>query len=487
LLEQELPEPQRRLTVPANIYMVGIGGTGVVTANQILGTAALLDGNHVRGLDQTGLSQKGGPVVSSLKILGTLETPPRDLPNKVVSNKVAGGAADLYLVFDPLSATTDANLSRALPDRTYTVVSTSRVPTGAMVRSTEVRFPDAEWLTGRIEARTRADQRVYLDATRLAEELFGSHMPANLLLVGAAYQAGLLPISAASIERAIGLNGVDVETNRLAFRAGRRAVADPAWAASAGEQQKPHPVPSAEAQMLIDPVGAARELRRLLDIRVPELIAYQSVAYAREYVAFVQRVLDAERRVMGDGLRPAEGEQTRLSEAVARYLFKLMAYKDEYEVARLHLLPAASAAVARQFGEGAAIRYQLQPPFLRALGLRRKIGVGHWFRGVFRLLARMRRLRGTPLDVFGYTRVRRVERALIDEYRAEVEHALTLLTPQSYATVVRLAELPDRVRGYEEVKLGNVERYRQEMRQLREEVQSLAGAPLAGGEPWTLA
>jgi indolepyruvate ferredoxin oxidoreductase len=474
LLEQELPDPQRKVSSTCNIYMMGIGGTGVVTANQILGVAALLDGKHVCGLDQTGLSQKGGPVVSNLKILDR----PRDL-----SNKVTAGEADVYLVFDLLTGTTDANLSRARPDRTFAVVSTSCVPTGAMVRSTEVRYPDAEWLTERIEAHTRAEERVYLDANRLAEELFDSQMPANLLVVGAAYEAGLLPIAADSIERAIGVNGVEVELNRLAFRVGRRLIAHPEWASSldgprkaGSEAQEAELTP--QAQALIDQVGALGELKRLLEIRVPELIAYQDLRYAREYVEFVKRVFDAESRLLDSqaALHPGARAAARLSEAVARYLFNLMAYKDEYEVARLHLMPAVSEEVARQFGEGARIRYQLQPPLLRAWGLRRKIGFRSWFRTVFRLLVWMRRLRGSALDIFGYTHMRRVEHALIGEYRAVVEQALALLDPQTYETVVQLAELPDLVRGYEEVKLKNVERFRGQVQILQQQLEDVASA-----------
>ncbi|OUC06743.1 hypothetical protein RY27_19120, partial [Litorilinea aerophila] len=471
------PEPRRRVSLPCHIYMMGIGGTGVVTANQILGTAGLLDGCFVYGLDQTGLSQKGGPVVSSLKILAQ----PQE-----VAHKVGEGSADLYLVFDLLTGSTDAHLSRAWPERTFAVVSTSQVPTGAMVRSPDLAFPPAEQLSRRIEARTRPGEQLYLDATGLAEALFGSHMQANLLLVGAAYQAGLLPLRAASIEQAIRLNGVAVEKNLEAFRAGRRLVAAQAEMTGqpdstngrvpalhpAGAMAYPaaRPPLSSEAQALIDQVGAEGELRRLLEIRVPELIAYQDLAYARHYVAFVRQVLDAERRTMGD--------QTRLSEAVARYLFKLMAYKDEYEVARLHLLPEVDAALARQFGGGqklpARIRYQLHPPLLRALGLRHKIGVGRWFRPIFRLLVWLRRLRGTRLDIFGYTHVRRVERALIGEYRTAVEQALAHLQPETYDLAVRLAELPDLVRGYEAIKLRNVDRYRSELRRLLAELESAA-------------
>ena len=199
------------------VHMMGIGGTGVVTVNQILGTAALLDGKHVRGLDQTGLSQKGGPVVSHLKIASR----PLDL-----ANKISTGGADLYLGFDLLVATDPRNLDKAESGRTIAVVSTSRIPTGQMVQDTAVHFPELSGMLMGIDRVTRKDPNVYLDALAMAEGLFDDHMAINPILMGAAYQTGALPISAASIERAIRLNGVSVEMNLLAFRWGRMAVVD---------------------------------------------------------------------------------------------------------------------------------------------------------------------------------------------------------------------------------------------------------------------
>src|SRR3989449_662959 len=216
-----LPQPAPRGPREGNVFMMGIGGAGGVTVNQILGPAALLDGRHVRGLDQTGLSQKGGPVVSHLKIF---ERTPE------ASNKVAAGSADCYLGFDILVATSPQNLDHASPDRTLAIVSTSKVPTGAMVTSTDVEFPDPGGLVLAINRVTRKEENVYLDALTLAETLFDDHMAANMLVLGAAYQAGAIPVSAPAIEEAIVLNGVSVQMNSHAFRAGRLFVADPAWA-----------------------------------------------------------------------------------------------------------------------------------------------------------------------------------------------------------------------------------------------------------------
>jgi indolepyruvate ferredoxin oxidoreductase len=212
--------------------------------------------------------------------------------------------------------------------------------------------------------------------------------------------------------------------------------------------------------MLLDSVKAEGELCRLLEIRVPELAAYQNLAYAQSYVDFVRRIREAEAKLT---------TETRLSEAVARYLFKLMAYKDEYEVARLHLRPEFQATLADQFGPEARLSYQLHPPFLRALGLKRKIGLGRWFEVSYQLLVKLRGLRGTPFDPFGYAHVRRVERGLIEEYHKLIEAELLNLSPVTYERAIALAKLPDMIRGYEEIKLNNVARFRAEVQRIQEE------------------
>jgi indolepyruvate ferredoxin oxidoreductase len=215
---------------------------------------------------------------------------------------------------------------------------------------------------------------------------------------------------------------------------------------------------SPEARALVDTVDASGELRRLLEIRVPELIAYQSAAYAREYVDFVHRVaqVEAERAPGRHGL----------AEAVARHLHKLMAYKDEYEVARLHLDASVQAQLQAKFGQKIRTYWHLHPPLLRALGLKRKIRLGAWFAPAFKLLRAMKGLRGTALDVFGYAEIRRVERALVGEYRQLLETALVRLTPVTHGAAVALAELPDEIRGYEHIKLEGVARFRDKAKQL---------------------
>jgi indolepyruvate ferredoxin oxidoreductase len=355
-------------------------------------------------------------------------------------------------------------LARANPARTVAVISTSQTPTGAMVANANLPFPPIGQVTSAISAQTRAAENVQIEAIDLAETYFGDHLAANMIVLGAAYQRGLLPIGAGMIERAITLNGTAVGMNTAAFRLGRQIVARPAWLAEQAAQAQGHQAVAtampAALRAAIDAIATTGELRRLLDIRVPELVAYQNEAYAQTYLAFVARVRAAERASV-----PA---QTRLSVAVARYLFKLMAYKDEYEVARLSLRPELAGELREQFGAGAQVAYQLHPPLLRALGWQKKVALGRWFDPVFRLLLALRAVRGTPLDLFGYAQLRRVERALITEYRELIERELAGLTPERYEHVVAVAELPDLIRGYEEVKRASIQRFREQVAALAE-------------------
>jgi indolepyruvate ferredoxin oxidoreductase len=282
-------------------------------------------------------------------------------------------------------------------------------------------------------------------------------MMSNTVALGAAYQRGMLPVSADAIEQAIRLNGAAVEKNLAAFDWGRAVVAAPDAVERA--TRPPEDVvavrefSSAEQELVDLAVNGDRGgLRRLAEVRVPELVAYQDEAYARRWAEVVRRAHVAEQeRTPG---------HTEVAEAVARHLFKLMAYKDEYEVARLHLDAVERAKLHAEFGEDARVWFNLHPPLLRAMGLDRKIKLGPWFVPAFRSLYRMRRLRGTKLDPFGRPKVRRVERELVDEYERLVGEALTLLTPETHDTAVELLELPDLIRGYEDIKLRNVVLYR---------------------------
>jgi indolepyruvate ferredoxin oxidoreductase len=302
-----------------------------------------------------------------------------------------------------------------------------------MIQSTEVAFPDVAGTVARIHELTRAEHGVAVDARAQTSALLGDDQFTNVFLVGAAVQAGALPVPARYLEQALELNGVAVEKNLAAFRAGRRYVIDGA---------------TAEADDAAEADGADAVIQR----RVAELTAFQNADYAAGYAAQVRAVAEAERAALG-----APGE---LTSTYARNLYKLMAYKDEYEVARLSLDPALDASVAAQFGPDARYYYRLHPPVLRSLGMQKKVTLGPWFRPVFRALYASRGVRGTALDVFGRTEVRRTERALPREYRDAVTAALPRLSAQTLPALVALADLPDMVRGYEEVKLANVARFR---------------------------
>ena len=453
----DLPAPTPRFDLdadpqtPHTTRITGVGGTGIVTVSQVLAAAAGFAGREVRTLDQIGLAQKGGAVVSDVKISAS------PLP---VASKAAAGECDLYLGCDLLVAADPKNLTVADPARTVAVVSTTKVPTGRMVTDPGSAFPDVDEIAGQIRQAIGGRDPVLLDARRLAVTLLGTDQYANMLLVGAAYQAGALPLPAEAIEQAIGLNGVAVDVNLQAFRRGRQAVADPAAFAElvdAMTVRLPACPRNEAAERLADQVGAppGSELDRLVRDRTADLASYQNLRYAEAYAGLVQRVYAAE--------RAAGPASTMLSEQVARYLYKLMAYKDEYEVARLSLDPQLGSAVEAEFGPGSTVSYRLHPPVLRALGLRRKIRLGPWFRPVFRMLRTMKVLRGTAWDPFGRTRVRRLERDLITEYRAAMEAMIASLTEDNLAECARIAALPDLVRGYEQIKIASAARYRTEL------------------------
>ena len=436
-----LPEPV--LKVPNDdfsAYMVGIGGTGVVTVNQLLAVAAMMEGKLVRALDQTGLSQKAGPVASHLRLASEAKG--------LASSAVNAGSADLLLGFDALGSAQAATLRRVDHRRTVAVISTSEMPTAANIGKPWEVPPPFGGLRRAIDAVTRGGENSYIDSQRIADELLGDSMAANIVLVGAAYQNGSIPLRAGSIEEAIRTNGVAVGMNLNAFRWGRIAVARPELLAAAFTAKAPPAaaaVAEPEALRIVDglPRLPAGELRRLLESRTSELIRYQDAAYARRYAEFVEKVTGRESEQV-----PGHVE---LSETVARELYKLMAYKDEYEVARLHLEATGEA--------GQATSWYLHPPLLRAMGLKHKLRLGPWFRPAMVLLREMKLLRKTAFDPFGRTALRRAERQLVVDYCGLIEDLLELLTPENHAAAVRASGLVQMVRGYEGVKLASMERY----------------------------
>jgi indolepyruvate ferredoxin oxidoreductase len=403
------------------VRLSGIGGTGVVTVSQILGTAAMLDGLQVRGLDQTGLSQKAGPVVSDVRLT-------RGEPR--ASNRATAGSVDTLLAFDLLVAASDVHVAGAAPGRTVVIASDSVVGTGSMVVHPDRAFPRDEALA-RLEASSR--ELAVVGARDAAVAATGDAATANVYLLGFALQRGAVPVRPASIEEAIGLNGVAVERNLAAFRAGR---AD----AHAGTSPSAH-----------DPgvTGRVEPTEALVDRLADDLRGYQSARTAASYRRVVERATST-----GDDA---------LVRAVAVNLHRLMAYKDEYEVARLLLLPSSRAAAEAVAGPGARVQWNLHPPVLRALGVHRKIRVGRWATPVFVVLRAGRRLRGTAFDPFGRTAMRRLERSMVDDYVAAVDELVRDWSPERAGEAIAIASLPDRVRGYEHLKQQRATAYRAEL------------------------
>jgi indolepyruvate ferredoxin oxidoreductase len=454
----EVPEPDRIAPVGAGGYAIvtaGIGGTGVMTANQLLSTAAWLDGLQASGLDQTGLSQKGGPVSSNLRISGTADG---------ASSQVGEGEADLMLALDMIVAADPRLISKADPSRTRMVASGSPTPTIDMVLGHD-DLADARQLADGLARHCVPAGMSMLDCTAISQQTVGDSGSANVVLLGAAYQRGLLPVSAASIERAIAINGVRLDANIAAFRAGRIAMLEPADTPPPARPGALERHWSDADEQVAQELAAGHSLSGAVVRRAAELVSYQDAALARRYLRLVAEVRAAELRVAG----PAA---SALGDAVAESFFRLLAYKDEYEVARLYLLPEFMTALRRAVPEPASLRIMLHPPVLRALGMRHKLALPSAVAfPAFRVLRAMRRLRGSVLDPFGYTSVRRTERRLARDYESQLRAALAGLTGAGYDVALALARLPQSIRGYEKIKLESVRGYTS----ARDEL--LAGAP----------
>jgi len=437
---QTLPQPPVSHTMPCAIRLVGIGGTGVVTTSQILGTAAMLDGLEVQGLDQTGLSQKAGPVVSDLRFTRGTAAP---------TNSIGFGGCDVIIALDLLVAATDQMLTVADPSRTALVGSTSETPTGSMVGHPDRAYPELDRLRSRLALSVQPDP-ILIDAAGLCRRLLGSAAGANIFMIGAALQAGMLPTTAAGIEAAIELNGVAVQANLAALAWGRWSVADPAVlpadaSAAATTEMVVGPLPRRLAEH-IGRLGLTSDVDALVRLLAADLVGYQSAAFATRFVTRIDAVAATERRVAPNSVV--------LTEHVARSLHQLMAYKDEYEVARLLIAPEARATADAIGGANAKVAWKLHPPMLAALGYDKKIaipdGVGA---PLMKALAAGRRLRGTAADPFGRTEVRRTERRILAEFEQAIDTIVAHLRPGQVPAAIAIAELPRSVRGYERLKL----------------------------------
>jgi indolepyruvate ferredoxin oxidoreductase len=428
---------------PWNVLVTGIGGTGVITIGALLAMAAHLEGKGCSTLDMAGMAQKGGPVTTHLRFA------PR--PDDLYAVRISTGAADLVLGCDLVVAAGKEALSVMAKGATRVVLNSQETITGAFIRDPDFHVQGLG-LADIVRDVAGSEQVETVAATQLATGLLGDSIATNLFMVGYAWQRGLIPVASASIDRAIELNGAAVELNRTAFRLGRLAAADP----TAIEALLPkRPGEAASGPQSLDEIVARR---------VAFLTGYQNARYAARYAGFVDEVRRREKAATG-----AEGP---LAEAVARYLFKLMAYKDEYEVARLYTDGTFRRQMAETFDGKGKLTFHLSPPLLArkdpATGESAKMSFGPWMMKAFGVLAKFRRLRGTALDPFGYTAERRAERALIEEYRARVERALATLTPATHASAVAVAEVPEHIRGYGPIKERSIEQARRTWREMED-------------------
>jgi indolepyruvate ferredoxin oxidoreductase len=431
-----LPQP----TLPAigqtyDIIVTGVGGTGIVTIGGILGMAAHLEGKGVGVLDMAGLAQKGGAVYSHMRIA--------ERPEDIHAIRIAAGGADLVLGGDMVVAGNKKVLAAVKHGKTEMVINLAEFLPGDFTRNADFSLP-TERLKRAILADAGRDKTHFIDATRAATALFGASVGANIFLVGYAYQLGAIPLAAASIERAIELNGEAVDMNKAAFEWGRRAVVEPAVVEAL---VKPAPEATSDARTL------SQSFDEVVARRVAFLTAYQNATYAARYRRLVEKAQAAEAaRTPG---------KTGLADAVARYLFKLMAYKDEYEVARLYSDGAFVKQVNSELGgEHLRFRVHLAPPLLarrdQATGEPKKMTFGPWIFPLFALLAKFKVLRGTAFDPFGYSTERKTERALVSDYEALLDEVLAKLDAGNHHIAVGLAAIPEKIRGFGHVKMRHL-------------------------------
>ncbi|HEV3104489.1 MAG TPA: DUF6537 domain-containing protein, partial [Trinickia sp.] len=439
-----IPEPALpTIARPYGVLVTGVGGTGVVTIGALIGMAAHLEQKGVTVLDVTGLAQKGGAVMSHVQIANA--------PVDIHATRIAMGEANLVIGCDAIVTASDECTSRMKFGQTRVVINSSKTPTAEFITNPNWTFPGTSTEN---DVRAAAGEHVDLvDANHLTVALLGDAIYTNPFVLGYAWQRGWLPLTHRSLVRAIELNGVQVEKNLAAFEWGRRAAHDLASvrraATSAGTATATHDASSATVIAL----HTKKAVDALITKRVAHLTAYQDEAYAKRYETLVNDARAAERKLDGEAMHEP------FTEAVARSLHKLMAYKDEYEVARLQTDPAFLAKLQAQFEGDWKLNFHLAPPLLAkkdANGHLVKKQFGPWMLSAFKMLAKMKFLRGTALDVFGKTEERRTERALIGEYEALVGELIAGLKADNVPLAIELANLPDGIRGYGHVKENNL-------------------------------
>ena len=444
-----LPEPARAdCSRPFNILVTGIGGTGVVTVGALISMAAHLERKGASGLDVTGLAQKNGPVTSHVRVA--------EDPEQLFATRIARGAADLVLACDIVVAAGAENLP-TMSGRTTAVVNSHVAPTADFAATPDLDLSSAG-MQEAIRAAVGSDVHV-VAATRLATSLLGDAIASNLFLVGYAMQLGRLPIGLPALERAIELNGRAVEMNKRALSWGRLAAHDPEALHQVAAPADGPEVSGPGQQSVAESVAT----------RVAFLTSYQSAGYARRYRKLVDKVAAREEEIGGrDG---------RLAAAVARYYFKLLAYKDEFEVARLYSDGTFQQQLAAEFEGDYRIELHLAPPHIPIYdwfvnrrdpdsGRMRKITLGPWALRVAPWLARLKFLRGTPLNPFGYNAHRKLERRLIRDYEASIRELLAELSSHNLDVAVEIASLPEQVRGFEDVREKQIEQAREKEAEL---------------------
>jgi indolepyruvate ferredoxin oxidoreductase len=428
-----LPEPMLPdvAQAPGGVWgtiVAGVGGTGVITIGQLLGVAAHLEGKGIVTQDAGGLAQKGGATWSHV-LIGTNQ-------DAIRTTRVGTASADLVLGCDPIVVAGKETLVRMRPGRTHVALNTNSAPTAAFVKNANWTNPGGQCVADIVKT-VGVDCVGAFDADAAATQLLGDSIYTNPMMLGFAWQKGWIPLQWASLMRAMELNAVAVANNKSAFEWGRRAAVD--WPAV---QRALNP-----GQVIAFTPRTATNLDELVTKRVAYLTAYQNAAYAQQYADVVAQVRVKEASLGGD--------KFPLTEAVARYLFKLMAYKDEYEVARLHTDTTFLAKVQGMFEGDFRLNYHLAPPLLakkNEQGELQKMRFGRGMQLAFRLLAPLKVLRGGPLDVFGYTHERREERALVVEYRAAIASILPLLTVDNRDAATAFARVPEQIRGFGHVK-----------------------------------
>ena len=443
-----IPEPSLPLTEkPWGIVVGGVGGTGVITIGQLLGVAAHLEGRGVVTQDAGGLAQKGGATWSHIQIANR--------PEAIHTTKVDTAKADLVIACDAIVGANKYTMSVMREGRTFVALNTHGTPTAAFVRNPNWQFPGGS-CEAALATAVGAEMVGGFDAEQAAVQLVGDSIYTNPLLLGYAWQKGRVPLSHAALMRAFELNGVQVDNNKAAFEWGRRCAHDLAA------------VQSLFAAAAVIEFVKKPSLDEAVGKRVEFLTGYQDGAYAAQYRAFVDKVRQAESPL----------GSTKLTEAVARYLFKLMAYKDEYEVARLHTDPAFMQKIAGMFEGDIKLTHHLAPPLLAKTndkGELVKNAYGAWMRSAFGLLAKMKGLRGTALDPFGRTEERKTERALIGEYRTCIEELLRTLSAANLAQAVEIARIPEEIRGYGHVKARHLAAARGKWQALMAQWRGTAG------------